>query len=570
MSAHSQEPSASFTVDRRTALRWGAVGAGVAGLAAGGVAIAQDGFDDTPAPLAVYGQGSALPFLHGVASGDPLPTSVVLWTRVTPDRDALPGSGLGQDIQVKWEIARDDTFGEVVASGTEVASASTDHTVHVDPLNLAAETVYYYRFQVLDGAHAGAYSPVGRTKTAPDFVASPEKLSFAIASCANFESGHFTAYRHMAERGVAGDIDFVAFLGDYIYEYETGAYAGKSGVARPHYPSWEIVTLEDYRMRYGRYRTDMNLQAAHAAVPWIVIWDDHETANNAYNSGAENHTEGFVEGPWDQRYSAALQAYYEWMPLRRTRLSPEGHLYRSLRFGDLMELTMMDLRSYRDAESKADQFADPSRSVLGAEQCAWLEGTIAASDAQWMVMGNSVMMAPMRLLTLPGNDAANEALRHMQAAATGVAVNSDQWDGYDADRVKLLDLLEARGGNTFFITGDIHSEWANSIVHKGREIACEMVTTSITAPNVDEILTQYTGIYHAEDNSTSRTIEDAIKGANPWVRHLDYDAHGYGIARVGRHGVDMEFYRVSDVEDSAARVGLAVQKRWEPKTGFLS
>lgn len=558
------------SISRRKALQYGALGAGVLGAAAAGVAGAQQG--TCLSPLDAYNQstGSTLPFLHGVASGDPLPNSVVLWTRVTPDRDALPGSGLGPDVDVEWEVSEDRSFSSLAASGAATATVAEDHTVHVEPFGLEPGTEYFYRFRVTSGDHSGTESPVGRTKTAPSFNATPESLTFAVASCANWESGFFAAYRDMAERGQSGELDFVAFLGDYIYEYGTGEYHGKSGVARPHYPSWEIVTLEDYRMRYGRYHTDANLQAAHASAPWVVTWDDHESANDAFNAGAQNHTDGFAEGQWDWRYNQALQAYYEWMPLRRPKLSEEGHLYRSLRFGTLMELTMMDLRSYRDAETTAANYANPERTMLGSEQYAWLQDTISLSEATWMVMGNSVMIAPMRILTIPGNDEANEALRNAKGTTTGFAMNADQWDGFTADRDRLLKLLAEREGNSFFITGDIHSEWANSIFYGDKEVACEMVTTSISAPNVDEILTEYTGIYHPEDNSTSQLVESAIRDANPWVKHVDYDTHGYAVARLTAEDVEMRYYRVSDVEDPAASVSLGLTKTWAPGQGFTS
>ena len=568
-SANSSTPS---RINRRTALRWGAASATTAAAGFGLASAAAQRTETGTAPLDTYNQDSdaQLPFLHGVASGDPLPTSVVLWTRVTPDRDCLPGSGMGDDVDVDWEIAADESMNSVVAQGRVTASADHDHTVHVDPFGLDPDTEYFYRFRVASGPHEGAVSPVGRTKTAPAVDAEVESLTFAVASCANYESGFFNAYKDMAERGRSGEIDFVVFLGDYIYEYPTGEYAGKSGVARPHHPVWEIVTLEDYRIRYGRYRTDAHLQAAHAAAPWVVVWDDHETANNSWREGAENHTPGFVEGEWTRRWNDALQAYYEWMPLRQKQLSEGGKLYRNLRFGSLMELTMMDLRTYRDQETTSANFGDPNRTIVGDEQLQWLRDTISMSDATWMVMGNSVMMAPMRIMTFPGNDAANEGLRFVKGNTSGFAVNSDQWDGYTADRDRLLEALEAREGNSLFITGDIHSEWANDIYRGENRVACEMVTTSISAPNIDEILTTYTGIYHAEDNSTSLLIEDAIKSANPWVKHLDYDSHGYAVANLFPGRVDMNYYRVSDVEDPDASVALAVTKTWTPEGGFDS
>ena len=236
-SANSSTPS---RINRRTALRWGAASATTAAAGFGLASAAAQRTETGTAPLDTYNQDSdaQLPFLHGVASGDPLPTSVVLWTRVTPDRDCLPGSGMGEDVDVDWEIATDESMNSVVAQGRVTASVDHDHTVHVDPFGLAPDTEYFYRFRVASGPHEGAVSPVGRTKTAPAVDAEVESLTFAVASCANYESGFFNAYKDMAERGRSGEIDFVVFLGDYIYEYPTGEYAGKSGVARPHHPVW--------------------------------------------------------------------------------------------------------------------------------------------------------------------------------------------------------------------------------------------------------------------------------------------------------------------------------------------
>ena len=221
------------------------------------------------------------PFLHGVASGDPIPDSVILWTRVTPDADAMPGSGLGEATRVEWEIAKDEGFGDVVKRGEVTTDARQDHTVHVDPHGLEPETVYFFRFKAQE-----KYSPVGRTKTAPALSASPEELTFGVASCANWESGFFNAYGDIAQRGRADQLDYMIFLGDYIYEYPQREYSGY-GPVRLHHPAHEIISLEDYRIRFGRYRTDENLQAAHGALPWVVVWDDHEVAND--NSVSYTH-----------------------------------------------------------------------------------------------------------------------------------------------------------------------------------------------------------------------------------------------------------------------------------------
>lgn len=561
--------SSKFRVNRRVFLQTVAATAAATAIGTGGAYAARRGTVSTPEEPAPASEWD-LPFLHGVASGDPLPDRVVLWTRVTPSREALPGSGLGEDVELEWQIDTSEDFGNP-QTGSVTTSADSDHTVHVDPEGLEPATEYFYRFIVKSGEFEGATSPVGRTLTAPKEDASLDNLNLAIASCANWESGFFSAYGDMAQRARAGEIDHVVFLGDYIYEYPTGEYAGKSGVARMHHPEWEITTLEDYRQRHGRYRTDLNLQAAHAACPWIVIWDDHETANNSWFAGAENHTDGRVEGEWPERQGAAVQAYFEWLPVRAQSAGEEQLLYRSFKFGDLAQLTMMDLRTYRDAETTGPNFANDDRTMLGKKQFDWVAQQLQESTARWDVLGNSVMVSPMRFVTIPDDEKANIAAGYMKERATGIAVNSDQWDGYAAERDRLLTMLDEQESNALFLTGDIHSEWANSIASPSGfgEIGCEMVTTSISAPNVDEILTTAFGTYHKEDNSTSLLVEKVIRDYNPWVNHIDFDAHGYGIASIHYDYVDMLYYRVSDVEDPDAAVSLGTKRQWRIGEGFV-
>lgn len=507
----------------------------------------------------------ALPFLHGVASGDPLPDSVILWTRVTPSPDARPGSGLGAVTALTWQVARDPDFGDVVTQGTTTTSPEVDLTVRVDATGLAPDTTYFYRFIVADGPHIGRHSPVGRTHTAPAPDAPVAQLNLAVSSCANWEAGYFSAYRDMAERGRSGDLDLVVFLGDYIYEYETGGYAGKHGVVRPHDPAWEILTLADYRTRYGQYRTDPELQAAHAALPWVVIWDDHETANNSWREGAENHTEG-QEGAWIDRRNAAMQAYFEWLPVRATSPSRQGHIYRSLRFGTLMTLTMMDLRTYRDEQiSILDWFRQPhDASMMGSEQFEWLIAEINRSTTNWNVLGNSIMFAPLNLASVSENPQTKCIADFLGArSAEGLPVNLDMWDGYAAERQRVMDAIEATGTSTLFLTGDIHSEWGNSVVNHGREIACELVCTSVSSPNADEILKL------PIDNPLSTLAESYIKVANPHVRHCDLDAHGYAIAHVRPDEVDMTWLRVDDVEQPGSPIRPAHFATWRPGVGFV-
>ncbi|HEV2783648.1 MAG TPA: alkaline phosphatase D family protein [Actinophytocola sp.] len=316
-------------LDRRTLLR--ATGATVTAGAVGAVAAGG------------LGSAAASPadpvFAHGVASGDPLPDAVLLWTRVTPTPDALPGSGQGPTVDVVWEVATDPAFAAVVGAGTATTGPERDHTVKVDATGLAPSTVYYYRFRLGD-----AVSAVGATRTAPATDAAVPRLRFGVVSCSNWQAGYFAAYRHLAERG---DLDAVVHLGDYLYEYAPGEFPVGSTV-RPHAPAAEMLTLADYRTRHAQYKSDPDLQRLHAACPWIVTWDDHEAANDAWSGGAENHQPG--EGSWVDRRAIANRAYFEWMPVRNAGDRP---LYRRLRFGRLAELSMLDLRSYRSQQVSA-------------------------------------------------------------------------------------------------------------------------------------------------------------------------------------------------------------------------
>ena len=266
-------------IERRTFLAGSAATAGALGV---GAALARPAAADTAAdsPAAA---SSTSPFRHGIASGDPLPDAVVLWTRVTPTADALPGSRAGPRVTVGWQVATNPDFRRVVAQGSTVTGPERDHTVKVDAKGLAPATAYWYRF-TLDGTT----SPVGCTRTSPAPTSSPDRLRFALVSCSNWEAGYFSAYRHLAARG---DLDAVLHMGDYVYEYGTGQYAhGQSNrVIRPHDPRHEMLSLADYRQRHAQYKTDPDLRALHAVVPWITTWDDHETANDAWTGGAENH-----------------------------------------------------------------------------------------------------------------------------------------------------------------------------------------------------------------------------------------------------------------------------------------
>ncbi|MBT3149696.1 alkaline phosphatase D family protein [Streptomyces sp. CHD11] len=473
-------------------------------------------------------------FLHGVASGDPLPDGVLLWTRVTPVPEAIPGSGLGPDTEVSWTVARDKAFSDVVARGSTLATAASDHTVKADIRGLRPATDYWFRF-----SSGGAGSPAARTRTAPAADAAVTGLRFGVVSCSNWEAGRFSAYRHLAARG---DLDAWLHLGDYIYEYATGEYGTRGTVVRPHAPAHETVTLADYRVRHAHYKTDPDLQALHAEAPVIAIWDDHEIANDTWSGGAENHTEG-AEGSWAARQAAAKQAYFEWMPVRPALA---GTTYRRLRFGRLADLSLLDLRSFRSQQvSTGDgDVDDPDRTLTGRAQLDWLKAGLTASDTTWRLVGTSVMISPFSVGSLPAS-LLKPLTKLLGLPQEGLAFNTDQWDGYTDDRRELLAHLRANAiRNTVFLTGDIHMAWANDVpVNAGTyplsaSAATEFVVTSVSSDNLDDIV-------KVPEGTVTALAAPLIRAANRHVHWVDTDRHGYGVLDITAERAQMDYYVLS-------------------------
>lgn len=510
-------------ITRRRALQTGAAATAVAAAAASTSSLASAGTAED------FTEGHVV-FQHGVASGDPYADSVLLWTRVTSHPNDYPGRDQGIDTPVRWEVATDDAFKQIVSSGSMKATAATDMTVKPEAGSLQPYTGYFFRFIVESGPYKGQVSPVGRTRTAPGAGQNVAELRFALFSCSNWEAGFFHPYRDMAGRG---DVDYALCVGDYIYEYPRGEYTGKNGAVRAHNPPHEIVSLSDYRERYAQYRTDADLQAAHAACPWIVTWDDHEVANDTWSGGAENHQPN--EGDFVTRRNNAIQAYLEWLPIRATPFSAGGHIYRNLSFGSLAELNMLDLRTYRNEAvsfSSTGKSDDPNRTIMGSEQFSWLSGKLQSSNAKWNIIGNSVMMTPVLIPPLkePEGSAVTQLLGLPQQ---GIPYNFDQWDGYAAERRRLVALLQQNGiNNTVWLTGDIHSSWAADIpVEPGAYpqagvAAVEFVGPSVTSSNIDDILKL------PEDNPLSQTVEFAFTNLNRHIKYLDLDSHGYSVVQV--------------------------------------
>jgi len=475
------------------------------------------------------------PFQYGVAAGDPLPNGFIIWTRVTPDPSATPGSGLGAPTSVDWVVANDPGLSDVVATGTVVTNPATDHTVKVDVPGLAPGARYSYGFRTAAGS-----SPVGTARTAPAVGTAPARLRFGFVSCSNYSGGYFTPYRYLAQRN---DLDFVLHAGDYIYEYGDGPdlYGPGPAIGRVNDPTTEIISLSDYRRRHALYKADPDLQSLHAKTAFITTIDDHEIANDTYRTGAQNHQPA-TEGDFTARRNAGYQAYLEWMPIRVAVASPaETRFYRRLRFGTLADLTMLDLRQYRDPPADATSPAarnDPARTILGSDEEAFVGTVLAApSPPRWRLFGNSVQIMEVKY---PAG---------FTIAEDGSRRNFDAWDGYTADRAQLLQAVAANAAawDAVFLTGDIHSTWAANlplapfaVPTPSPSVATEFVCTSVTSDNLNEIL----GL--PPRNATSLGFEGAIRATNPHVKLIEFDSHGYSVVDVTGERVQCDWFYVSD------------------------
>lgn len=447
-------------------------------------------------------------FEHGVASGDPLPDRMVFWTRVTRK------SATTDDIPVLLEILED---GALVQSHILSAKRSADDTVKFDAEGLTPGTVYTYQFKVMssDGEVA---SPTGRTKTTKSGGSDEVKISFI--SCSNYPFGFFNVYKAIGKRD---DLDAVIHLGDYLYEYGPDGYGGEVGaqIGRPHAPAKEIVLLEDYRERHAQYKADPDLQAAHAAAPWITTWDDHESANNSYRTGAQNH-QSDSEGSWTDRKQIAVQAYLEWMPVR----DPEpgkarAALWRTFTFGNVATVHALESRltgrsdeiswsteldgvAPADVPTKAAEVMarvnDPSRTMLGEEQENWLAEELRSSveaSKTWQVLANQIVMArvvpPNLNATLTDEQKAQVTNPFVQPligfTALQLPFNLDAWDGFPAARERLYASAKEAGARLVTLTGDTHTGWANSLTDASGELrGVEFGCTSVTSPGMGTLL----------------------------------------------------------------------------------
>ncbi|MFH8724555.1 alkaline phosphatase D family protein [Streptomyces termitum] len=470
------------------------------------------------------------PFTLGVASGDPLPGSVLLWTRLAP-RPFEPGGGLpAERVSVHWELARDERFTRTVRRGRATAHPEFGHSVHVEVEHLEPGREFFYRFRT------GRWvSPVGRTRTAPAPWARPAALRIGAVSCQAYHDGYFTAYRHLADE----DLDVVFHLGDYLYEYAVNATGGARAYTDRVLPAVfnrETITLEDYRLRYGLYKNDPDLRAAHAAHPFVVTWDDHETENNYAGDTPENDVppEEFL-----LRRAAAYRAYWEHQPLRRPQLpeGPDMRLYRRLRFGRLAQFDVLDTRQYRSDQAYGDGWQvpgplseDPARTMTGAAQERWLLDGWRASDARWNVLPQQVVLAERRDRETPD-----------------FKLSMDSWDGYPASRRRILAGAESAGvENLMVLTGDVHVGYGFDLKADFRDpgsrtLGTELVATSITS---------------GKDGSDRPSNYDKLMRANPHLRFFN-GRRGYLTVELGERAARADFRTVPYVTRPGAPVTTA-------------
>jgi alkaline phosphatase D len=458
-------------------------------------------------------------FLHGVASGDPLADKVILWTRVTSRENAAP--------EVSWELSTDPEFRRLASRGTVATGVARDFTVKIDAGMLQPATTYYYRFMAL-----GERSPAGRTRTLP--ARGVERVRLALASCSNLPFGYFNVYRRIAARP---DLDAVLHLGDYLYEYPNARYGDGTATGRIPEPDREIVTLADYRLRHAQYKRDPDLQEVHRQHPFIVVWDDHEFANNTWRDGAENHNTDIGEGEWTARRAAAVQAYVEWMPIREDRATRRVRIYRTFSFGDLADLVMLDTRLVdRDRQAisrdEVGVLDDPARTLLGSAQEAWLAGELKSSGraaVTWQLLGQQVMFAPG---SQPGQP----------------AVSTDTWDGYRPARDRVLDAIDAGGlRNVVVLTGDVHSSWAYDVPRRpwseyNPETGAGTAAVEIVVPAV----TSATGFGDA--GQAARRIE-RLKAERPHLKWVEGLHRGYVVLDVTRERVQADWFGVPTVTE---------------------
>ncbi|MBH0028641.1 alkaline phosphatase D family protein [Pseudoalteromonas sp. SWN29] len=520
---------------------------------------------------------SVIEFKHGVASGDPLSNALIIWTRATTSQLTL-------EVTVAWELAIDSQFKNIIRSGREQTDKSRDFTIKIDVQDLTPNTEYFYRFIGLN-----TQSPIGRAKTLP--VSNVEQIKMVVVSCSNYPAGYFNAYTDAAKQE---DLDVVLHLGDYIYEYPMGGYATenaeKIGRQLAADNSGEIITLGDYRKRYAIYRTDKGLQALHAAAPFIAIWDDHEVANDTYKEGAENHTPD--EGDFFKRRASAIQAYYEWLPIRPPRGEQSPQIYRTFDFGNLISLHMLDTRviardkqlaysDYKNLETKqmdvarfASDLNSPKRQLLGNTQLNWLTSAITQSNAKWQVLGQQVLMTKMwlpteifsqsdrtkipevlkELVAIKKAVLANKAVTPEQLARinTLMPYNLDAWDGYPSEREALYKSVTTLNKKLVVVAGDTHNAWHGILKNaKGESVGVEFATPGVTSPGMEHYLALNTAQAKQMADSLSLLIND--------LNYCDLSHRGYMILTITNEQITTDWRYIDNIDSPIYNIAAQQQ-----------
>lgn len=527
----------TIRIDRRSFIMTGTLGIG---------ALAVPGFAQTPNVSAARG------FTHAVASGEPMADSMLLWTRFVP--------ATGDTAQLRVDLSETPDFVKVAGSGEQITGPWRDWTAKITVGGLKPATVYYYRFVAPDGS----LSPVGRTKTLP--VGPAKSFRAAIFSCSNLPFGYFNAYAHAAARN---DIDLAIHLGDYLYEYPTGDYpAVKDMVAgRMPEPATELIHLADYRLRYASYRADPDLQKLHQLVPMIVQWDDHESSNDSWEGGAQNHQSD--EGDWNARRAAAIQVYREWMPvsdepwkaydigtlatlfrtetrlLGRTQQPDVAPLFRNLNITKA-------LTEFRDGH-----WQNPAMTMMGSQQEDWLAHGLRASvkaGQRWQIVGFGTIMgntvSPQEAISWVGPDAPQRArnyvLAGVAAAKVGLPLNYDSWGGYPAARARFLKTAQSAGANLVVISGDSHNAWAYDLGQDGKAAGVEFAGQGVTSPGFESAV----GV-------DPKTVAAALVRANPELKWCDTSRRGYMALTITADRVSNDWIFVDTIKtkSAAAMVG---------------
>jgi len=488
-------------------------------------------------------------FNHGVASGDPLEDRVILWTRVTPQQSG--------PVETILEISENENFSKIAHSTKLQTSSLSDYTVKYDFLAKQycdSDKGFFYRFRA-----GSSISEIGKSKT---FSKNTESVKIGVFSCSNFPAGYFNAYQAAAEKN---DLDLWLHLGDYLYEYPMGGYATDNAekLGRTPSPTHEMITLSDYRLRHAQYKLDHGSKALHKHAPLIAVWDDHEFSNDAWKRGAENHSEDGSEGDFYARRSAAIKAYYEWMPIREQQ--NKRKIFREFKIGKLIHLIMLDTRQYgRDKQIQPKDYLSKSgfnqakfyndlnsqnRELLGVEQLSWIEDSILKSNAVWTIFGQQVLMAKLKFpdisKMLKTEEIPDFLKPYLKFLGLGIPSNLDAWDGYPAARNKLYQLMKNAKKKFISLAGDTHNSWVSELENQsGKKVGIELGAPSVTSPGITDVL-----------NLDENKFVDSIVKINKELQWMEPSNRGYLFLDCMENKIIASFNYIKELNKINSEIG---------------